>query len=223
MSENEVGCSDIQNATRLLLEKEIDWCYIPFNYDKKLRLSKLKAELAQQGVTEKVLCGNWEDIKENLDKIKSAYKKVITDGANKTSLILYSGGVRDDYRSKINRCKACSCCLRPYYRLRAEGCLYFGDNDLNQQNLLNNLKQRLGPLKERVRTIQVPHHGAQKNFNDNILLEYESCILYFASFGMQNPYGHPSYKVVADIEELNHFVGVTEDRNSALVETITLR
>lgn len=106
--------------------------------------------------------------------------------------------------------------------LREEGCLYFGDNDLNQQNLLNDLQCKLGSLIERIGTIQVPHHGSEKNFNDDILL-HSSPNLYFASFGKQNPYGHPSYRVVEDIEMHNHFVGVTEDRNSALVETIYLR
>ena len=225
LSEKGKGSFDIPNATRLLFEKDFDWCYIPFNYDQKTRLNTLKAELFQQGLSENVLSGDWKDINENLDKIKSAYKKVIPDGANKTSLILYSGGVRSDYRCKIKHGKMFLCCCRPYCMLREEGCLYFGDNDLNQHNLLNDLQCKLGSLIERIGTIQVPHHGAYKNFTNLVLsiFEYQTPVLYFTSFGKQNPYGHPSYRVVEDIEMHNHFVGVTEHRNSALVETIYLR
>ena len=223
LSEKERGSFDIPNATRLLFEKDFDWCYIPFNYDQKTRLNKLKAELAQLGLTENVLNGDWDTIKEHLDKIKSAYKKVIHDGANKTSLILYSGGVGCDYRCRINHSKMRLCCCRPYRMLREEGCLYFGDNDLNQQNLLNDLQCKLGSLIERIGTIQVPHHGAYKNFNYDVLHIFNQSICYFASFGVTNPYGHPSYKVVADIEMHSHFIGVTEDRDSALVETIYRR
>ena len=46
--------------------------------------------------------------------------------------------------------------------------MYFGDNDLNQANILNDLKHKLGSLVERVGTIQAPHHGAINNFNDDI-------------------------------------------------------
>jgi beta-lactamase superfamily II metal-dependent hydrolase len=44
--------------------------------------------------------------------------------------------------------------------------------------------------------------------------------MYFASFGANNTYGHPSYEVIANIEVENYFIGVTEDRNSALVDTV---
>ena len=107
----------------------------------------------------------------HVDNIKKAYKSVVADGANKTSLILYSGGVEGEYRCR--QYQGCMCYYpwlyhRSFYRYNKEGCLYFGDNDLNQANILNDLKHKLGSLVERVGTIQVPHHGAINNFNDDI-------------------------------------------------------
>jgi hypothetical protein len=221
LSEGEKGVFTIQNATKMLLGRDIDWCYIPFNYDQKNRISILKIELSKYGITEDVLCDNWEVIAEHLDEIKKAYKNVVSDGANKTSLILYSGGSGGDYDCEIHQYNWPFYYYDPYV-LRVEGCLYFGDNDLNQLNLLCDLQQQLGPLNYRIGTIQVPHHGAIKNFNNQILhiFRYHSPVLYFASFGKYNSYGHPSYRVVEDIEYYNPFIGVTEDRNSALVEII---
>lgn len=38
LSESEEGSFEVQNATKFSLRRSIDWCYIPFNYDKKLDL-----------------------------------------------------------------------------------------------------------------------------------------------------------------------------------------
>ena len=42
LSESVNGSSKVLNATKFSLKKGIDWCYIPFNYDKKIRLNILK-------------------------------------------------------------------------------------------------------------------------------------------------------------------------------------
>lgn len=224
LSESEEGSLEVQNATKFSLRRNIDWCYIPFNYDKKTRLNILKNELVKNGISEKELTSGWDVVEHHIDNIKKAYNKVVTGGANKTSLILYSGGVEGEY--ECCQYQGCMCYYprlyhRPFYRYNKEGCLYFGDNDLNQANILNDLKHKLGSLVERVRTIQVPHHGAIDNFNDDIFAINNSVKMFFVSFGNKNTYRHPSSGVVAEIlKNGNGLFEVTEEMDSAYIQTI---
>ena len=237
LSESEEGSFEVQNATKFSLRRSIDWCYIPFNYDKKTRLNILKNELVKNGISEKELTSGWDIIDLNISSIKKAYKKVVikkaykkaykkvvTDGANKTSLILYSGGVKGEYECLPYQ--GCMCYYsrlypRPFYRYDKEGCLYFGDNDLNQANILNDLKHKLNSLVEHVGTIQVPHHGAIDNFNDDIFAINNSVKMFFVSFGNKNTYRHPSSGVVAEIlKNGNGLFEVTEKMDSAYIQII---
>lgn len=215
-----------------------DWCYIPFNFDEDARYQKLIDLIASRRLElDKLLNGDVDYIIENRADINKTYKKVVKNegSSNESSLIVYSGPVsaKHEYIKKYNSICNVSCILRrfhygcnmiPFIRKRV-ACLYLGDTDLNQTSgvygLIEAIYLNLGDVRHNIGTIQVPHHGSEKNFNDDIL-RHSSPNLYFASFSKQNPYGHPSYRVVEDIEMHNHFVGVTEDRNSALVETIYL-
>lgn len=222
--ESENGSFEVHNATKFSLGRSIDWCYIPFNYDKKIRLNILKNELVKNGISEKELTSGWDVIGHHVNNIKKAYKSVVADGANKTSLILYSGGVEGEYKCWQYQG---SMCYHPwihhrhFYRYDKEGCLCFGDNDLNQANILNDLKQKLGSLVERVGTIQAPHHGAINNFNDDIFTINNSVKMFFVSFGNKNTYRHPSSGVVAEIlKNGNGLFEVTEEMDSAYIQII---
>lgn len=202
----------------------IDWCYIPFNYDQKVRLEKLKAELAGQGVPVDIFTQDLSTIWGYLDKIKKAYKKVIPDGANKTSLIVYSGGLTSRYiMRQYQYCMrtrfCCEFCRHPF--LRPEGCLYFGDNDVNQGLLLADLKNALNQVIDRIGTIQIPHHGALKNFNVGIFDINKNQKSFFVSFGIHNTYGHPSMRVIDDVVRSGSCLfEVTENRGSGYMQLI---
>lgn len=222
--ESEKGSFEVHNATKFSLGRSIDWCYIPFNYDKKIRLNILKNELVKNGISEKELTSGWDVIGHHVDNIKKAYKSVVADGANKTSLILYSGGVEGEYKCWQYQGSMCYYPWihhRHFYRYDKEGCLCFGDNDLNQANILNDLKHKLGSLVERVGTIQAPHHGAINNFNDDIFTINNSVKMFFVSFGNKNTYRHPSSGVVAEIlKNGNGLFEVTEEMDSAYIQII---
>lgn len=226
---------EIVSGTIIQFRNMHDWCYIPFNFDEDARYQKLISGLKNSGVDKDALLnGDMDYIVKHRTAINKVYKGVAKSGSsNESSLIVYSGpiSVKHEYIMKYNSICNVSCIARrfhygcnmiPFIRKRV-ACLYLGDTDLNQASggcgIIEAIYLNLGDVKDNIGTIQVPHHGSEKNFNNDILW-YRCPKLYFASFGMQNQYGHPSYKVVADIEEYNHFVGVTEDRNSALVETI---
>lgn len=133
------GDRDVKSGSTFILSPKADWCYITFNYDRKQRLKDLKTYLIANGLTEAVFEQGWDVINQHLDVIKKAYAKIVKDGANKSSLIVYSGGVEGEYDTYSN-----FSFRRWRRRIEKEGCLYFGDNDLNQPNLLDDLQYRLG-------------------------------------------------------------------------------
>lgn len=73
---------------------------------------------------------------------------------------------------------------------------------------------------EFVGTIQIPHHGAKKNFNKNSLSDkYYICPI---STRKKNKH-HPSRKVIADIITTNSYpILINEDSRSELKEYITI-
>ena len=204
------GDRDVDSGSTFILGPKADWCYITFNYDRKQRLKDLKTYLIANGLSEAVFDQGWSVISQHLDIIKKAYAKIVKDGANKSSLIVYSGGVECEY----DMCSYNGGWMKRW--IDNEGCLYFGDNDLNQLNLLADLQHRLGSLVDRVGTIQVPHHGALKNFNYSLLGTFRYCEFYFISFGNNNSYGHPSLRVVIDIIRNNKTLAeITQHRDCA--------
>lgn len=224
LSENNGG-GNVENGQQVLLFKGGDWCYIPFNYNRKERIKVLLTELVKNGLNEDILKEHdWDKIKSNLATIKGTYKKFLTDGANKTSLIVYSGGVNGAY----DCCQFTNSCPYHCYRchwINQEGCLYFGDNDLNQTDLLVYLFDKLLHLTDRVGTIQIPHHGSLKNFNAKLFgLNKNNPKMFFASFGNGNSHGHPSLRVFEDIIHSHNYVhGVTESRDSAYLQIMRKR
>lgn len=106
---------------------------------------------------------------------------------------------------------------------RIRRCLYLGDTDLNQPKLLDTLINRLNIVIDRISTIQIPHHGAYKNFNPNIMMLNANWQDFFVSFGNTNSYGHPSVKVVSTITRQSNLFAITENRDSVYIQIIKNR
>lgn len=211
------------------------WVYIPYNFDEDQRIKVLIGGLEKNDYFVKKAKGkdcsveellhDVDFIRKNFKKINSIYKSICNDGANRCSLVVYSGPI-----SRQDIPVARLCCCRDHiwcgYRWIRCGSLYLGDTDLNQGRRLKIIEQLKVFLKyciDEVGTIQLPHHGAIKNFN-NLLLSYnDQRKLFFASFGNGNTYGHPSYDVIEQIiSSDNIFCGVNENRGSGLVVYIRL-
>lgn len=97
--------------------------------------------------------------------------------------------------------------------------MYLGDTDLNQDHILRDLRCKLDLVIDRVGTIQIPHHGALKNFNNDILDTFDSSDSYFVSFAKNNTYGHPSFRVLAEVLVLRRNVyQITSNRDSAYIQ-----
>ena len=149
-------------------------------------------------------------MEQHLKEIKQAYKTVAKDGANNSSLIVYSGVMYSDYDCRRYKIRQPNCsCFGRFDFLYSEGCLYLGDTDLNQPKLLETLNNRLSLVLDRISTIQVPHHGAYKNFNPKIMSLNANWQEFFVSFGNTNSYGHPSMKVVSTIIQQSNLFAIT--------------
>ena len=103
--------------------------------------------------------------------------------------MLYSGtNSQDDLLVKRCRCE--------YYISSLNiGCLYLGDVSLRKGNCMAMLRKYLGDRIQEVGTIQIPHHGSQDNFNEEIL---KSGALSVISCDLES-YNLPSISVMKSI------------------------
>ena len=224
----------INSGTRIYLKDFNDWCYIPFNFDEKSRYNNLTSILRSKNIDISSLeNGEIDYIFQNAKIINECYQRTMSDGSNKTSLVLYSGPNNNEFNFEQNI--FCSPKIVPsvyiehlsafrYVYKSCVACLYLGDTDLNQScssySILDAMRTTLGDLKINVGLIQLPHHGAIKNFNHTILSAFNHATRYFASFGRLNVYGHPSARVVEEVSSSNMFCPVTEKRDSMIVDII---
>lgn len=205
---------EINSGTIFNTSNNIHWLFIPFNYKFKDKCISFKAELGKVGLTLDQI-DTIEKIQVNLAKIKRAYKNVDYN-LNEHSLVLYSGKLVTNNLS----------CIENYhhyhhfpfcFRNRESGCLYLGDINLNQPNVVVDIKNKLRVLLPHIGTIQVPHHGSIENFNESILTPNLSCAVF--SYGTTNSYGHPSDRVIGEIVSnyiCAHFV--TEQQQSIIIQ-----
>lgn len=225
---------EINSGTRIYLNDFNDWCYIPFNFDEKGRYDKLIDELRGKDIDIMLLeNGNLEYIISNTKTINECYKQTMSDGSNKTSLVLYSGPSNNEFNFEQNI--FCSLKMIPNVYIEhlpvfkvvyksCVACLYLGDTDLNQRcssyDILDAICSTLRNLTQNIGLVQLPHHGAIKNFSSKLVHRLGQPIRYFASFGKSNRYGHPSARVVEEVSSSNIFYPVTEERDSMIVDII---
>lgn len=226
------------------------WIYKPYNIFHELS-DKLKQCLTQKGIRIEELENNIAYIEANKSAIKKAYEGLDKD-INKNSLLLFSVPSTDqhmdnkyDYTFDIcyyndQDCKR-NCILKfllyakfnysKCFPKKEVGCLFTGDCDLNK---IGNLSSNVNDcIKNKVGTMQIPHHGARGSWKFGIIPSpcfignIHSC---FVQYG-KNLYGHPSYMVLDDItsfckhrKEMIPFVyHVTHEPSTRLTQIITLK
>lgn len=119
-------------------------------------------------------------------------------------MILYSGKNCDDFlefKLLKNICISIKDKIRKIcfnFTATQSGCLYTGDIDLNQRNIVTDIKTKYQKFFPFIGTIQISHHGSRASYNSNIL---EKTMRYAViSHGTRNSYKHPSTYVIADIK-----------------------
>lgn len=205
----------------------IDWLFIPFNYKQNERRVEFEENLRYigKGLSLEDI-KTIDDIKKYGKELKEAYEAVEGD-LNENSMALYSGPHKNPlylyplffYRYRymqfnlFRRYKP----LKVYHKKILSGCLYTGDINLNERNIVEDIEKQLGKVMPFIGTLQIPHHGSIHNFKESILENNISCAV--CSFGIKNSYGHPAYTVidkVADKEVLPCLV--TEDFGTIIIQ-----
>ena len=102
------------------------------------------------------------------------------------------------------------------------GCIYTGDVHL--KTIVDDFKNKIKRCKYYlpVNTIQVPHHGSKNGFDINFFNDFSEgpCrIISPISFGLSNPYGHPSSMVIKQLTLEHHLpVYVTNDKRDLFTQ-----
>lgn len=187
------------------------WEYVPYNYEFAGRRSAFLALLAVEGI-ELTALYTLEQVRDNQKVLTSTYKKLAGD-LNENSLVVYSGALTTPV-PLLHKGPPCTYWHPYYYEAANPGCLYLGDADLSISFIVPDLRKRLGDRWPKIQTIQVPHHGAIRNFNPAIV---EAGMQAVISFGTTNTYGHPSAYVIGQIHRLRaNPVLVTEQLETGL-------
>lgn len=229
------NATTINSGDKILVD--IDWYYIPFNYKQNVRFEAFCDQLAD-------IIGDDENLKEfkealenplltididtvvkiiknteSKNKLKKAYEEAGKTGGgikeqplNLVSLILYSG----DKNTKIKTCNK-KICYDRCFRKNSSGCLYLGDTNLNQIGIVSDIKRHLASFWKTITIMQVPHHGAEPNYNSTIML-HPSIKFVFISH-KEGDSLHPAINVVNDLTFMNKYVfKVTEEKDSIVTQ-----
>ncbi|MFQ1009101.1 MBL fold metallo-hydrolase [Gilliamella apicola] len=220
------------------------WCFVPYNIKNKERIENLKKELKKAGLDMQKLITDPDYamriiIGPRKDDLKKCYKS-LEGKINENSLVIYSGPIPrrtppssfiqahyttndNDYDNYDNYDNYDYdnydyYYYYPYYfDLRASGCIYTGDVDLNKFDIKYVYKQ----FWNTVGTVQIPHHGSIKNFEESFLKNNGHPLICPISYGIRNSYGHPSLNVVNNISLNGSFViHITEDSGSKYIQLI---
>ncbi|HGE5939640.1 TPA: hypothetical protein ACGGRZ_001906 [Escherichia coli] len=202
-----------------------DWCFIPFNIKNNERARGVEEKLESAGFdveklkTEPSYTINNIISKADKNKLKNIYNS-LQGKINENSLVIYSGPSKpcgDDnifVISKINNH------MRSPHSIiyNKVGCIYTGDVDLNEFEI----KSVYSKYWNMVGTVQIPHHGAEKDFDPDFLKSnYLFCPI---SFGVENTYGHPSYKVISNIlSNDSEYICVTEKMDSGYIQCLRFK
>lgn len=206
---------NLESGKSFKLSQELNWFYIPFNYEQSERKNQFLKELKRNNIE----LSNINKI-DNVIKYKSEILNAYTEvkgNLNENSMVVFSGqNIPVQIKNFLSLYYYHHHCFHHYFRINCN-CLYTGDINLKSKKIFNNLSNKLGKLLTDIGTFQIPHHGSINNFNKSIFQNKECCAI--ISFGTQNKYSHPSDKVVEDIlseGSLPYFV--TEDKSTIVVQ-----
>lgn len=201
------GENIMQSGIALGLPPNISkWMLIPFNYNYAYKITELKDKLSESGLSYEAL-GDKGYIENNFNRIMGVYKDLKGD-PNNTSLVLISGSIYD--------CNwMCGCYRDIVIALCSPNCIYLGDISMKTMRFMKRLKTLLELFPNSMVTIQIPHHGSDRNLDASILSHYSASVISHDHVDKK----HPSASVLKDIDEHGSaFIAVTEDKSTTFEE-----
>lgn len=211
------------------LERRKFWIYKPYNYKNKTRHKELLKKFRENNI---LLTNDLKDIEYILNYIKEIRKcyKEVEGNINQNSLVLYSNLI--EYKDSTayiyyiymgKDWKFYPFCRYCFLENRFDlGCIYTGDVHL--KTIVDDFKNKIKLCKYYlpVNTIQVPHHGSKNGFDIDFFNDFSEgrCrIISPISFGLSNPYGHPSSMVIKQLTLEHHLpVYVTNDKRDLFTQ-----
>lgn len=208
-------------------DNEIEWQYIPFNrkLDDTVLGSLLKSLKNYSPQCKAYIECNGALTKSEKNDIRKKFQDELGK-LNSHSMVVYSGyyGKNQCMCSLAAHIKCGSClhgiCSLCYDRLLiGSGCLYTGDYNANAQGNFKDLHEFYCRQWATIGCFQIPHHGSKQSFSPEFLKDRGNSwnVIYVASAGINNQYGHPHGSVVMDFllkEKMLHVV--SECANSRL-------
>jgi len=145
------------------------------------------------------------DSKGARSKLKNCYKKITTD-LNLTSLCMVHGparGLKVYERNSENDSNSIWCAPHLLYKepTNCHAQLLTGDISFLVSGMYAQLKKNLNSFCGDIGYVQVPHHGSQRNWNEDILNFLPGAHTWLLPSGYGNRFEHPSAHVVASIIE----------------------
>ena len=206
------------------------WIYKPYNYKNKTRCKELIKKFRENNISIRDL-KDVGYVVNHTKEIRKCYKEVEGD-INQNSLVLYSNLI--EYKDGITYIDYIymgkDLEFYPFWRdyfdffyNRSDiGCIYTGDVHL--KTIVNDFKNKIKGCKHYlpVNTIQVPHHGSKNGFDIDFFNDFSEGwrgIISPISFGLSNPYGHPSSMVIKQLTLEHHLpVYVTNDKRDLFTQ-----
>lgn len=184
-------------------DKSLFWIYKPFNpilpseSIAKQVLDNIKGSLPETFRADGTL--DAEKIMNDKDfrgKLKQAYNKAFEKkGDNLYSLVVESKPALEESVLSWKEDKRIVSDAMSRFPYEMAKCLYFGDLDCSGKTW-DRLTKTFNDYKK-IGVVQIPHHGAKKNFEPKMLDDNPR--LFVASAGSTNGYHHPNYWVLNEI------------------------
>lgn len=198
----------IKSNTKIV-NQQINWLYIPLNFQYDLYADNLKIALAKIDVT---ISNIVLKLQTNRQDIIDVYKYILggTKNFNANSMTVYSGKICDRKISMLTKQS------NKFFINNEVGCLYIGDFEAKEQSKFDNLKNAYKTYWAEISTVQIPHHGSSHNFHNDLAWSDSISII---STGFR--YNHPSSRVVKEIVKQNSWLGlVTKNNNTKVTQYI---
>ena len=210
------------------------WIYKPYNYKNKIICKELLKKFRENNISIKYL-KDIDYISNHIKEIRKCYKEV-EGNINQNSLVLYSNLI--EYKDSTayiyyihmgeDYWKFYPFCRYFFSKNRFNlGCIYTGDVHLKK--IVDDFKNKIKRCKYYlpVNTIQVPHHGSKNGFDIDFFNDFSEGwrrIISPISFGLSNPYGHPSSMVIKQLTSECHLpVYVTNDKRDSFTQVFKFR
>lgn len=202
-----MGADESEYDSRLTIKIEDYWEYIPYNHEGNNRIGEFLELLKKEGLDIDNLKNDISYVESNKQIIREKYHEV-SGNINENSLLVYSGPAENtSFNFRV---------IDWHFLLTNKaGCIFTGDCNFNKVRIKEVYKKKWNE----VGTVQVPHHGACKDFNADFLNDGK--FICPVNFGNSNSYGHPSIKALETITVNCSIVKlITENTESLYIQNI---